>query len=56
METVAQNAIERGNICFSEKRQSNKEVGGWGVAATTAARIQALHAAPVNKFEDCAPV
>lgn len=50
METVAQNAIERGNICFSEKRQSNKEVGGWGVAATTAARIQASHAAPGSKF------
>lgn len=50
METVAPNFIERGNICFSEKRQSNKEVGGWGVAATTAARIQASHTAPGSKF------
>lgn len=50
METVAQNAIKRGNICFSEERQSNKEVGGWGVAAATAARIQASRTAPGNKF------
>lgn len=28
METVAQNAVGMGNICFSEKRQSNKWVAG----------------------------
>lgn len=40
METVAQTDVGMGNICFSEKRQSNKEVGGWGIAATTAARSE----------------
>lgn len=28
MEAVAQNAVGMGNICFSEKRQSNKWVAG----------------------------
>lgn len=28
MKTVAQNAVGMGNICFSEKRQSNKWVAG----------------------------
>lgn len=49
METVAQNAIERRNICFSEKRQSDREVGGWGVAAETTARIQTSLIAPGNE-------
>lgn len=51
MEAVAQNAMGMGSICFSERGQSNKEVGGWGIAATAAARAE-----PGERAQGRAPV